>query len=118
MLNRIREARKNESGFTLIELLMVIIILGILAGVVVFAVGGITDTGKKSACKADVKNVEVASEAYFAQYAKYATDINGLLVTATPKGFLKEVPSATNYTITYTNTDGSVSGVLVGGGAC
>ncbi|NUR94856.1 MAG: prepilin-type N-terminal cleavage/methylation domain-containing protein [Kribbellaceae bacterium] len=120
MLDRIRQARKNESGFTLIELLMVIIILGVLAGIVVFAVGGITDTGKKSACKADVKNVEIASEAYYAQYGAYATDINALLVTAPApkKGFLKEVPSSPNYTITYTSTDGSATGALAGGGAC
>ncbi|WP_427889865.1 type II secretion system protein [Kribbella sp. GL6] len=118
MLDRIRQARKNESGFTLIELLMVIVILGILAGIVVFAVGGITDTGKASACKADVKNVEIASEAYYAQYQKYATSIDGLLVTAAPKGFLKEKPSSTNYTITYNSADGSVTGALTGGGAC
>ena len=39
-LQALREARKNgESGFTLIELLIVIIVLGILAGIVVFGVG-------------------------------------------------------------------------------
>src|SRR5437763_3346895 len=32
VLDRIREARRNESGFTLIELLIVIVILGVLAG--------------------------------------------------------------------------------------
>ena len=75
MLQQIREARKNESGFTLIELLIVIVILGVLAGIVVFAVGAITDTGKSAACKADVKNVEIASEAYYAQYHAYAPTI-------------------------------------------
>ena len=58
---------QEESGFTLIELLIVIVILGVLAGIVVFAVGGITDRGNASACKSDVKNVEVASEAYRAK---------------------------------------------------
>src|SRR4051812_12540500 len=65
MYERFRAASKSsdDSGFTLIELLIVIIILGVLAGIVVFAVGGITDRGAKSACKADIKNVEIASEA-------------------------------------------------------
>src|SRR3954468_4952965 len=66
MLRKMREAREAESGFTLIELLMVIVILGILAGIVVFAVGGITDRGQASACKADGKTVQVAEEAYYA----------------------------------------------------
>ena len=48
--------KKNDEGFTLIELLIVIVILGILATVVVFAVGGITDKGKTSACKAELKD--------------------------------------------------------------
>jgi prepilin-type N-terminal cleavage/methylation domain-containing protein len=44
--------KRKDEGFTLIELLIVIVILGILAAVVVFAVNGITDRGEKSACKA------------------------------------------------------------------
>ena len=59
--------KKQDEGFTLIELLIVIVILGILATVVVFAVGGITDRGQESACDADFKTLEVAYEAYRAQ---------------------------------------------------
>ena len=58
MLAQIRKARQEESGFTLIELLIVIVILGVLAGIVVFAVGGINDRGEAAACKADNKTVE------------------------------------------------------------
>jgi prepilin-type N-terminal cleavage/methylation domain-containing protein len=66
--------KKNDEGFTLIELLIVIVILGILATVVVFAVGGITNRGKESACDADRSTLEVAIEAYNAQYGVYPTD--------------------------------------------
>ena len=41
--------RMRSKGFTLVELLIVIVILGILATVTVFAVRGITDQGKASA---------------------------------------------------------------------
>ena len=66
MLAQIRKLRTDEGGFTLIELLMVIVILGVLAGIVVLSVGGISDRGQASACKADGKTVQVAEEAYFA----------------------------------------------------
>ncbi len=59
-------AEKKDKGFTLVELLIVIVILGILATVTVFAVRGITTRGKESACSADKKTLEVAVEAYFA----------------------------------------------------
>jgi prepilin-type N-terminal cleavage/methylation domain-containing protein len=62
---RLQEGKAE--GFTLIELLIVIVILGILAAIVVFAVGGITDRGQASACKADKKSIQVAEEAFFAQ---------------------------------------------------
>jgi len=115
LLQRLNEVRRNESGFTLIELLIVIVILGVLSGIVVFAVGAITDTGTVAACKTDKKAVEVASEAYYAKYQTYAaaagaTGADNLLVSANPKGFLKEVPANTAYTITY-NNNGSVTSV-------
>ena len=83
--------KKNDEGFTLIELLIVIVILGILATVVVFAVGGITDRGQDSACAADEATVAVALEAYFAKNSTYPTGASAAaretaLVTA---GFLR-----------------------------
>ena len=38
-----RRRMRGQGGFTLIELLVVIAILGVLAGVVVFSVSGLTD---------------------------------------------------------------------------
>ena len=58
----------QDKGFTLVELLIVIVILGILATITVFAVRGITDQGQKSACQADQKTLQTSVEAYYAQY--------------------------------------------------
>ncbi len=112
MLEQLRKARQEESGFTLIELLIVIVILGVLAGIVVFAVGGITDRGNASACKSDAKNVEVASEAFYAQAKPpaYAASIDAL-VTAK---LLREAPGNDGYVIGYNNATGAVTA----SGAC
>jgi general secretion pathway protein G len=72
MLQRIRERR--DEGFTLIELLIVIIILGILATIVVFAVSGIRDRGQKSACKSEYKQIETAIETYYTQLGVFPAD--------------------------------------------
>jgi general secretion pathway protein G len=68
-----------ERGFTLVELLVVIVILGILAAVVVFAVGGTTKNAQKSACKAELNTVESAVEAYNAAEGDYPTSVGQLL---------------------------------------
>lgn len=84
MLERIRKMREQE-GFTLIELLIVIVILGILAAIVVFAVNGITNRGQAAACQTDEKTIRAAQEANFAKNNAYASE--GDLVA---NGFLSE----------------------------
>jgi len=116
-LNQRLEQARRDGGFTLIELLIVIVILGVLAGIVVFAVQGITDRGTTSACKSTVKTVEVASEAYYAKWGAYAATLGAL--QAAPDKFLKDAPptadpSPNGYFITYTAADGSVVGDLNG----
>ena len=89
MLRQLRKMRRDE-GFTLIELLIVIVILGILATVVIFAVGGITDRGTKSACKANVEAASTAVEAYRANsnVGAYPVDFNAMV-----PGYLKNLPA-------------------------
>lgn len=76
----------GDEGFTLIELLIVIVILGVLATVVVFAVGGISDRGQASATSADAKTIEHAEEAHMAMHGTYASEDE--LVAA---GFMRDV---------------------------
>jgi len=77
MENHIEVTEKQDKGFTLVELLIVIVILGILATVTVFAVRGITDQGKASTCKADSKTLQTAYEAYVAQYGGVDIPVTG-----------------------------------------
>lgn len=86
MFERMKKAKQAEGGFTLIELLVVIAILGILAGVVVISVRGITNRGQASACRIDKREIATAEEASFSQGFGY-TD-QPTLVT---NGFLQDV---------------------------
>jgi general secretion pathway protein G len=108
MLARIKSARENESGFTLIELLIVIVILGVLSGIVVFSVSGITSRGKAEACKATVATVQVAGEAYYAQKGSYAADLAAL----TTAGFLQP-PALAATDVIYTVIPGPPAKITV-----
>jgi prepilin-type N-terminal cleavage/methylation domain-containing protein len=71
MFRHLRDARALrkgegiiEAGFTLIELLVVIVVLGILAATVVFALSGVSGQSAEAACNSDAKTIEVAVQAY------------------------------------------------------
>lgn len=89
----------KDKGFTLVELLIVIVILGILATVTVFAVRGITDNAQTNACETDEKIVNTALEAFFADNGDYPTDLEGLAILSSgATKYLKTVPTTFSYT--------------------
>ena len=104
----VEEAKQNK-GFTLVELLIVIVILGILATVTVFAVTGITNKGKTSACQSDLKVIQTAEEAYNANTGNYAPDqatlkTAGLIHDVSPNFVIATAGSGATATYTLTGT--------------
>lgn len=99
-LKRLREQRERGeiSGFTLIELLIVIVVLGILAAVVIFALGGITGKSQLAACQADGATVSTAMAAFKAQNP-LVTPTSGLLTAGTngQGAYIQSWPNATSY---------------------
>ena len=54
----------NESGFTLIELMVVILILGLLAGIVMPKLIGRTEEAKRTQAVVQMRNIESALQLY------------------------------------------------------
>jgi general secretion pathway protein G len=100
-------------GFTLIEALVVVVILGLLAAVMVFVVGGTTDKAKTNSCAAEEQMLQTAVELYKAasDADQYPTKIEDLLTD--PTKFLRAKPE--NYTVS-TAGDGKI--IAIPDGAC
>ena len=70
--------RGSDAGFTLVELLVVLVVLGILATVVVFAVRGLVDESEVAVCDSEHQVVGRAVEAWFAKNQSVTVTATGI----------------------------------------
>ena len=80
---------KNQKGFTLIELLIVIVIIGILAGVLIAVIDPVKqqNRAKDAGVQATMNKVALATEGFVSAYGRTPTDSEfiGSLQKATPR---------------------------------
>ena len=118
---------RKESGFTIVELLIVIVVIGILAGLVITTFNGIQQKGRDTERETDIKALHGQVEAYYAQKGYYpsltnmndrasggfvATELKGLDAEAfkDPKGTastLVGTAAANSYAYAVTNSAGT-----------
>jgi general secretion pathway protein G len=92
------EIKKARRGFSLVELIVVMVILGMLAGLVAVRTRGYLISAKQNAAKAEISNLVKAIDTFYASQGRYPSTDEGLeiLTQATeswPEGFINKVPS-------------------------
>lgn len=95
---------KEEKGFTLIEIMVVLIIIGLLAGIVVPKLMGRTEEAKRTKSAVQIRNLQSAIDLYKLDNGSYPTTDQGMqalvekpAVGEAPKrwkegGYIEKVP--------------------------
>ena len=116
MIRHIREtvARRRgvelESGFTLIELLIVIVVLGILAATVIFALNGVTSQSASAACQSDAKSYEVAVAAFENAPGNSGNTPPANTAALVSGGYLHQAANSTHYMVAVTGDNVTTAG--------
>ena len=88
-MKKVRQKKNTQAGFTLIELMVVIVILGLLAGVIIPRFMGETDKAKVATTKMQIASLESALKMYKLDNGSYPSTEQGLQA-------LVEAPAAGN----------------------
>lgn len=89
-LKQINSKIQSKRGFTIVELLIVIVVIGILAGITIVAFNGVT-------ARANATSAEAAASSVLKKAQAYNAELNGF--PATP-GALTAAATTTSYNLT------------------
>lgn len=88
MLKKLRKMLKKQEGFTLVELTIVVVILGILAGIGVQQYANVQTRAKGAAHNANLRIISSAAN----MYVMLEGSAPGSIKDLEDKGYLQEVP--------------------------
>ena len=82
--------QKRARGFTLVEIMIVVVIIGLLAGVVTYATTGYLERAKRQKARSDLRTLSGAVDSYYLSTGKYPENTDGLKVLV--PGYVKAIP--------------------------
>jgi general secretion pathway protein G len=89
-------ARRRQRGMTLVEVMVVVMIIGLVAGLVGVAAFGRWQDAQRRAAYTQIKSIGEALELYRLSMRRYPSTAEGLQALASPKGneepFMKKIP--------------------------
>ena len=74
----------RNGGFSLVELMVVIVIIGLLAGVVTFSVRSYLTLSKQNVAKLEISKMAQALETFYTSRDRYPTNEEGLAILTQP----------------------------------
>ncbi len=96
-MNQSQQKKKinKRSGFTMIEILLVVVIIGILAGIAIPRMGGKTEKAKIAQAKANITALGMAVQEYEMINGNYPPNLDALLDESKGGPFMekKKVPT-------------------------
>jgi general secretion pathway protein G len=92
-----KKDKNKRRAFTLLEIMVVVVIIGLLAGLVTVRVRSYLILSKQNVAKAEIKNMANAVDSFYLVHSRYPTNEEGLAVLLNktkefPDGLLDKIP--------------------------
>jgi prepilin-type N-terminal cleavage/methylation domain-containing protein len=101
-----RNRRAQESGFTLSELLLTVVLIGVLTGIAIVGVNGVTGKSATSACEVTMEHAQAAAAAYYANWHIYPQSFSALTNPPASKPLLEATATITEAATTLRGNGG------------
>ncbi len=93
-----RHSRRLDRGFSLVEIMVVVVIIGLLAGIVAVNVRGHLVRAKQTVARDEIGKMVGATDQFYIVYSRYPTNEEGLAVLARstsklPEPLLRSIPT-------------------------
>jgi general secretion pathway protein G len=76
--------RRRRYGFSLVEIMVVVVIIGLLAGLVTVGVQTYMSKARQNAARSDISRIKDAMGTFYTEYARYPTNEEGLEILTRP----------------------------------